>query len=282
MYIKEYYPCNFFSKYIDSYFEIDNSKIHDDVKDLIIPDGTFGLLFVDGENIARNTTLNGTPEFLNKTTIFGQKTKPINYYLYGGNSKSFGVKIKPSGFHLFAGMVGKEFKNQFVEIDLLNSTVLNELEHKIFNAKSVKEKIKEVENYILSLLYKLELNYDYFLFESIVQYIYTNKGVLIYKNLPITFNVNYKKIERLFDKYLGITPKTYIRIVRFNAAINLYLKNQEESLTQIGFQLGFFDQAHFIRDFKLFTSLSPKKFFHRESTSSEKRYLHMLSQKWES
>ncbi|WP_353780057.1 helix-turn-helix domain-containing protein [Winogradskyella sp. 3972H.M.0a.05] len=280
MYFKEYYPSEFYSKYIDSYFEIDSRYIIEDITDLVVPDGTFGLLFIDEKNLRRSTSINNPPITLKKSTIFGQKTKPINYYFTKGSTSAFGIKINPCGFHLFTGLTSKEFKDLFVEIDLLGNLDLMDLESKVFEAEGVDKKIKAVEDYILLALSKYGLDDDHFLFESIVEYIYSYRGEVRFQSLTETFNTNYKKIERLFDKYLGISPKTYIRIVRFNAAVNLHMNNKHESLTQIGLQLGFFDQSHFIRDFKKFTSLSPRNFFDKEISASEEKYLQMLSVRW--
>jgi AraC-like DNA-binding protein len=94
------------------------------------------------------------------------------------------------------------------------------------------------------------------------------------------FNVNYKKVERLFKFFLGINAKTYIRIIRFNATIHVRSEREELNLTQLGYELGFYDQSHFIREFKTFSSLTPKAFFGKERSVSERINLQVIAQRF--
>lgn len=69
-----------------------------------------------------------------------------------------------------------------------------------------------------------------------------------------------KKIIRCFCDKLDITPKDYMRIVRFRNSLN-FLKNKTLPLTDIAYELEFYDQSHFIKEIKSFTGLAPKKLY---------------------
>jgi AraC-like DNA-binding protein len=69
----------------------------------------------------------------------------------------------------------------------------------------------------------------------------------------------YKKLERLFLKYVGYTPKSYFRLLRFNRALR-QIHRRKDFLTSIALDCGYYDQSHFIKDFKQFTGLSPGRF----------------------
>ena len=69
----------------------------------------------------------------------------------------------------------------------------------------------------------------------------------------------YKKLERQFLQYAGYTPKEFFNIRRFYNAVGLIYQSKR-SLTDICHSLGFYDQSHFIKDFKNYTSLPPLKF----------------------
>ena len=281
MYFKEYYPSPQLSKFIDSYFVIDTNEVHESITDLVIPDGTFGLLFIDSQkNIQRNLKTASPPISLKKTAVFGQKTTPVNYYYSKGNEKSFGIKINPAGLALFLDNSLNEFKNLFVEIELLNNIPLLSLEQQVLEAKRIEYKIQIIEKFVVNKLNILSMNADYRLFSIIVDFIKERKGEIRFDYITEHFNVNYKKIERLFNHFLGITPKTYMRIVRFNATIHVQSKTKELNLTQLGYESGFFDQSHFIREFKSFTSLTPKNFFNKPHSYSEEIHLKLISSKW--
>lgn len=71
-------------------------------------------------------------------------------------------------------------------------------------------------------------------------------------------------IFRLFKTHLGQNPKTYLKTVRFRKAFHEVLQN-ETSLTDVAYFNKFFDQAHFIKDFKSFSGYSPKHLYERVS-----------------
>jgi AraC-like DNA-binding protein len=281
MYFKEYYPDQFFSKYIDSYFTVDTSLVYEDITDIVVPDGTFGLLFIDSQNsIRRNTSTEGPPITLSRTSLFGQKTKPVNYYYSPGKTTSFGIKINPEGLPLFLDYSYKELKNLFVELDGLADKDLMELEEQVFEQPYVQGKIKVVETFLLKRISKLNSEPDYLLFSALVEHIKAKKGEIRSHMLAADFNINYKKMERLFKFYMGIAPKTYIRIIRFNATIHLHGQLTDLNLTQLGNEVGFFDQSHFIREFKSFSSLTPKDFFGKKLSTSEEALMNIIAQRW--
>lgn len=281
MYFREFYPNPSLSVYIDSYFVVDTANVFEDVTDLVVPDGTFGMLFIDDqESIRRNLGIEAPPITLKKTSVFGQKTKPVNYFYSKGNESSFGIKINPAGLALFLDQNLKEFKDQFIEIDLLDNGMLLKMENKVLEANTIAGKISVIENFVLERLSIFKYNPDYILFINMVGYIKEKRGEIRFDFLTRHFNVNYKKVERLFHRFLGITPKTYIRIVRLAATIHYFSKHEPESLTQTGYEMGFFDQSHFIREFKAFTSLSPREFFSKKLSNSEEACFKLISNQW--
>ncbi|WP_431216437.1 helix-turn-helix domain-containing protein [Puia sp. P3] len=70
-------------------------------------------------------------------------------------------------------------------------------------------------------------------------------------------NQSERSLERLFITHVGITPVMYSRIIRFQSAITLIRHGRSRSLTDIAHTLEYFDQSHFIRDFKLFSGVTP-------------------------
>jgi AraC-like DNA-binding protein len=239
------------------------------------------MLFIDrGQGIGRNTKANTPPITLRKTSIFGQKTKPINYYYTPGRVRSFGIKINPEGLALFLSESLTSFNNRFFEISDLGDRELLELESRVMESAQVEAKIQAVEEFVLKRLSSLTSNSDYLLFSAMVTHIKSVRGEIRSDMLSEKFNVNYKKVERLFKFFLGINSKTYIRIIRFNASIHLGSEINDLNLTQLGHELGFYDQSHFIREFKNFSSLTPKAFFKRPLSDSERINLEVIANRF--
>ncbi len=275
MYFKKYKPGPLFSKYIEWYFTITMNLPDFYMERLVIPDGTFGLIFLEHDNVmSRSLCAQSSRLPLKKTSVFGQKTNAVNYSINSIGSKIFGVKIKPAGMHLFVKNV-HSIKDRFIDIDTLNNKALLQLEDRVLAAPAIKEKIEIVNDHILQNLKRSPCTTDLQYLEKMVDLILTHKGNIRFNSLINYFNINYKKAERLFLKYIGLTPKTYIRIIRFNTCVNHY--NASDSLTQMAFENGFFDQSHFIKEFKQFTSLTPRQFLKKEYSLSQSESLNIIN-----
>jgi transcriptional regulator GlxA family with amidase domain len=70
-----------------------------------------------------------------------------------------------------------------------------------------------------------------------------------------------RQFERNFKACSGFSPKLYTRIIRFQAAAKEY-GMQYQSLTDIAYRCGYYDQSHFIHDFKEFSGFHPKEYFY--------------------
>ncbi|WP_366522598.1 helix-turn-helix domain-containing protein [uncultured Psychroserpens sp.] len=280
MYFKKFTPSPLFARFIDCYFTMNMNLIETSIQDLVIPDGTFGLIFIESDDaLGRSLSTSTSSLPLKHASIFGQKTHAVNYELNSVNSKVFGLKIKPSGISLFTKDI-RVLQNTFANIDTLNDAELLDVEYRILEAREVTHKIRLIEQYMYKKLSSLEFNTNFELMELIVNYIHNRKGNLRLDQLATHFGLNYKKMERLFIKYLGLSPKQYLRIIRFNASISSSMTYTSENLTQMAYRNGFFDQSHFIKEFKQFTSLTPKQFFSKDRSLSEGEYLNIINDRW--
>lgn len=85
------------------------------------------------------------------------------------------------------------------------------------------------------------------------------------RDMPLDTMVNMsglskRELQRKFKHYIGISPQLYQRIIKLNRVKGQISKGEFESLTQLALDNGYFDQAHFIRDFKFFMKLTPKEY----------------------
>ncbi|NNC45774.1 MAG: AraC family transcriptional regulator, partial [Winogradskyella sp.] len=80
------------------------------------------------------------------------------------------------------------------------------------------------------------------------------------KDLPSRLCISKRQLEREFKEKIGISPKHYLRITRINEVIRLLNEKQVFDLTSITYHCGYFDQSHFIKDFKRITGQKPTIF----------------------
>lgn len=160
------------------------------------------------------------------------------------------------GFTHFASHPAHELFNLSLSLnDIFDKSKVREVEEKLAIATTDKQRIKIVEQFLLSQL--KDLHTDKLIVEA-VKLIYQSNGTIRIKELNKKLLISQSPFEKRFRKVVGTTPKKFASIVRFNTVLD-HLKHTK-SLTEICYENHFFDQAHFIKDFKQFTGTTPENF----------------------
>lgn len=105
------------------------------------------------------------------------------------------------------------------------------------------------------------VNKKYALLKEAMQSIQDANGIITIKEIYTSLNVSKSTLEQLFWKAINMTPKEYARIVRLNHFIGTYKSSDNDSLTEITYQCGFYDQSHLIKEFRYFLDQTPSKYF---------------------
>ncbi len=175
------------------------------------------------------------------------------------NSNDIGtvlVFFSETGFTHFASHPANELFNLSISLDdIFEKSHITEVEEKLAFATTDKQRIKIVEQFLLAQLKDIET--DKLIVEA-VKLIYQSKGAIRIKELNEKLYISQSPFEKRFRKVVGTTPKKFASIVRFNTVLDNL--NNTKSLTEICYENNFFDQAHFIKDFKQFTGDTPEHF----------------------
>ena len=130
------------------------------------------------------------------------------------------------------------------------------LEERLQASKTDAEKISIVENFLISIMRETTTDQ---LVVSAIAMIYKSRGNIRIHDLLSELHVSQSVLEKRFRQVVGTSPKKFASIVRFKHTINTYNKNK--SLTDLGYEAGFYDQAHFIKEIRKFTGDGPETFF---------------------
>jgi AraC-like DNA-binding protein len=175
------------------------------------------------------------------------------------NSRGCGsilVYFTEIGFTHFSTHPANELFNLSISLEeLFDKNSIAAVEEKLATAVSDKQRIKIVEDFFISQL--KEAATDKLVIEA-VKLIYQSKGTIRIKELNDRLFISQSPFEKRFRKVVGTSPKKFASIVRFNAVLNNL--NATKSLAEICYENNFFDQAHFIKDFKQFTGDTPDNF----------------------
>jgi AraC-like DNA-binding protein len=171
----------------------------------------------------------------------------------------FAVRFLPEGFSAFATMAISNMDNRAVPIEELFGAEGVSLEKEILNALNTEDKINAIETFLLDRLITPE-SIDSIV-KSSVETIMQLNGQLSVEELSQSMNVHRRQLERKFSSVIGLSPKQLSKIIRLQSVLKMLAKNQTTSLTEAAYKGNYHDQAHFIKDFKEFTGISPKNFF---------------------
>lgn len=101
---------------------------------------------------------------------------------------------------------------------------------------------------------------------NIIREIRASRGTLSIHDISFDLCYSERHIHRLFLGHMGYSPKHYSRVIRFLSALEEMLDAPGKSISDYIRNLGYSDQAHFQREFKIFTGMTPKQFYHVYST----------------
>ena len=187
--------------------------------------------------------------------IIGQATRSI---LLRPERKTgvIGVRFKPYGAFPFLGLPMNEFTNQILSPSDLCSPHFYELTQRIGLAKDNRERITILKTFFQR---KLQKEPDGMLAE-VVRYMNNASSPITVRNISKRFNTTERSLQRKFEERVGLSPKQFAKIVRFGRALKMLQTDCGLSLTEIAQDSGYFDQSHFIHDFKGFAAITPSDY----------------------
>lgn len=169
----------------------------------------------------------------------------------------FGVSIFPYAVPYLFGIPADELNNLSIPMEELLGAKAEAISLKIALASTTEARINLLSEYLKTALTDKPID-DTRIIQA-VHYIRMQDGNVNIKNLANNFCLSERQFERRFKTHAGFSPKLYARIVRFEAALNSH--RHIDTLTETAYNNGYYDQAHFIREFRVFSGLSPSEYF---------------------
>jgi AraC-like DNA-binding protein len=224
------------------------------VSQKIIPDGCSELIFHFGDRY--KVKMEGMQETLQSFSIAaGQLDRPI-YLTPAGKSGVIGVKFKPLGMWRLLGCDMNLLTNQTPALSDVLDKAPEEILDRIRCSGNNHERIRIVEAFLLRLLKNLNTS----AIDPVIKEIHDSKGQVSIRDLSGKFKLSGRKIERLFLQQVGIPAKRYSRLMRF-ACVYKLVQQPQLTKAEATYLSGYFDQAHFNREFREFTGENPESYF---------------------
>jgi AraC-like DNA-binding protein len=170
----------------------------------------------------------------------------------------FAVKFTPGGFYPFVGVPVSGFSDKIVTLRDVFGRRGDELDRAVLAEETDLSRINLVESFLLAHLRDVdEADENVVKVTEIVYEVAKDRGLLKVQDLVDRYGLNKRMLQRLFVKYVGVSPKWVIQRYRLNEAAAELATGEAISQSELALNLGYSDQAHFIRDFKSIVGVSP-------------------------
>ena len=204
--------------------------------------------------------------------IFFQLDKPSENFVMGFCKKHtefpldntfhyIGIRFLPTMFPALFKVDAKELSNRFERLEV----VVNETSTFIANNFAGNDELGQIksklDNYFIGILKNANTDLDS-RFKHALNIILINYGVINVQS-DLDVGISQRQLRRCFEYYVGDTAKAFSQVVRFQNILNAKPSTQSLRQNKIFFDLGYYDQAHFIKEFKNFYGVTPNKAFGR-------------------
>lgn len=233
-----------------------NASINEPYVHRTMADGCCELIF-HYKGVFNEIQTNGqiTPSI---TSGLGGPTQQVSRFQIDNDFGIFGAYLYPFAVNSLFGIPVSEIADQQPDLASLLGPAGRELEERMMLAADNRERADILSKFLESRMARKQLVHPA-IFAS-VNHIIQTKGTIPVNILASRFYLSTRQFERNFKEYAGFSPKLYSRIIRFQATVNEYV-NKYKSLTEIAYECGYYDQSHFIHDFKQFSGYHPKTYF---------------------
>jgi len=196
--------------------------------------------------------------------IFGVVTGKFTRQL-AGKGRAIAAKFKPGGFYPFAQSAVSTFTNRVTPTSKVFGNRGDLLEQTILSTEDDVDALAHMETFLREQL--PECDHNIAIVNEIIDCIIADRTITRVDELVTHIDLNKRGLQRLFNQYVGVSPKWVIQRYRLQDAADQLIKDQATDCTDMALRLGYFDLAHFIKDFKMIVGLSPAEYARRATPS---------------
>jgi AraC-like DNA-binding protein len=196
-----------------------------------------------------------------RSVISGQFTSRVDRYVSYPEVLIIFVDFKPGALHRLTGIPFSEFTDKDLDAETVFPPEIKRVNDRLSSTDSYSEMIQIVEEFVSQLVLhskKELLAVDRMLLLTVKEHEHTIDW------LAQNAYLSPRQLERKLNERIGISPKTFVRISRFNRSYWLHLKNPKLNWFQIAMACGYTDYQHLVKDYKQFANANPNHFFAEE------------------
>ena len=257
MHYREIHPSGLLSPYVRLFWSLEYDQTPGmAVAEKILPDGCPEIIFNMCDRFVRHDQA-GTD--IQPATLFaGQITRSVTVRPTGA-VRLFGVRFQPSGAAAILRRPMFELTGQIVDLEHVLGRDSFAVAGRIHQASSLDERVAVFERFLVERLASMSSR-DGLAGRASAMLTASRGGVSI-SLLSDHLGVSERRLERAFRADIGISPKTFARIVRFQAFVSAIQHGKTPDILDSSLEVGYYDQSHAIRDFREFSGVTPHDYF---------------------
>ncbi|MCW3464392.1 helix-turn-helix domain-containing protein [Chitinophaga nivalis] len=254
---QEIIPGEKLRPYVKCYYLFESAQ-EAAIEDMVFPGGHMEIIFNLGNGIWQSAAGEGfhtTPP----VELWGKITQPLAVRSLGKHTM-LGIRFHAHSAAYFLREELWRFNDQIADLrDLLGEPVKT-LHARLLEQPQLHRRIELIEQFLIG---RLALNArkadNITLIGQVIKEMQVSTDTDRIEAVAVKHNISSRYLRKLFMQYTGVSPKLYHKINRFQLSLQLMNKNAT-SLTAITYDCGYFDQSHFIRDFKHFAGITPSEY----------------------
>jgi AraC-like DNA-binding protein len=176
-------------------------------------------------------------------------------YTYRGVGGVFGIKFRPGGFLHFLGRPLSDITDTVLPAEELWGPAAAALAERMVATPGVDGRVTLVEEFLRERWPPADPQVEFV--QRIVAALLHDRAIVRVDDVTEMFNINPRTLQRLFQRYVGVSPKWVLRRYRLHEAAAVLAREQHRPWAEVAAELGYFDQSHFIRDFTAAIGITP-------------------------
>lgn len=231
----------------------------------VVPDGCLEIIFNLSDRFHRYRP-DGSVERQPASIVAGQMQRSVSISP-SGNVRLFGIRFEPAGAFPFFPFDLKELLDRIEPLELVFPGSVSEIEGRLAAARNFQSQVLVAEHFLAKQ--RIEKNSVDPRIDRVVRDITAENGVLPIRRIAKHFGVSERTLERRFARFVGLSPKSFARTVRFQSLLRFLRTTSRPNLLDAAFAFGYYDQSHLIGDFRQFTGSTPATFLANENQITE-------------
>lgn len=228
--------------------------------DLIVPDGCLDAVFVLSGNYKRKSVRSDLVQVVDQCHLIGP-FKECHKVYQPIHTRVFGIRFNPETIFQVLGYSLSDLRGTVIPLYELFPDLSEQIMEGIYPGISLDELVAITYRWLSKQNFQITPDPYVDLFKK---FVLKNRGCMAVSDFCTRYNVHKSTLELRFSRAVGLLPKEYARIIRFDWLVYKLTAGNRPTLSELAYELDFYDHSHMTREFNNFAEMSPSHFLKRQ------------------